>query len=276
MINKIHNEDCQETMRRLASAGEKVDMVITSPPYDNLRDYNGYSFDFEIIAKRLFEIIKEGGVLVWIVSDQTINGSESGTSFKQALYFKEIGFRLHDTMIYHKVSLTLNHNRYEQEFEYMFILSKSKPKVFNPIKVPCLWHNKDGDRSGQKTKLHGEKNKKLRSGIQRQTIRPYKIKGNVWRYQTGSGHSTQYKDAFKHPAIFPEKLAEDNIISWSNKGDVVYDPFMGSGTTAVAAIKHDRQYIGSEISPEYCEIANKRIDAELQQGRLDFGHECGK
>jgi site-specific DNA-methyltransferase (adenine-specific) len=247
---------------------KSIDLTVTSPPYDNMRNYNGYMFDFENIAKELLRVTKNGGVVVWVVNDQVVNRSESGTSFRQALYFKEIGFNLHDTMIYKSEGLTMNHNRYEQEFEYMFILSNGKPKTFNPIRIMCKSHLLDGDRSGQKTGAHDEKNKKLRSAAPRTTVKKDKIKGNIWKYSTGYNKSTDYKDAFKHPAIFPELLAIDHIMSWSNKGDTIYDPFMGSGTTAVAAIKHERKYVGSEISEEYCEIANKRITIELSQARL--------
>lgn len=253
----IHCENCLQTMDYLPD--NYIDLTVTSPPYDDLRMYKGYVFDFEPIARELYRVTKKGGVVVWVVGDKTHKGSESGTSFKQALYFKEIGFNLHDTMIYEKVGLTMNHNRYEQEFEFMFILSKGKPKTFNPIKIPCIWHGKDSDRTGQFVGEHDEKNKKLRSGNKRGNIAPDKIKGNIWRYNTGYGHSTKYVEAFQHPAIFPEKLAEDHIISWSNERDLVYDPFTGSGTTGVSALKHHRKFIGSEISQEYVALANRRL-----------------
>ena len=132
-INKIYNENCLDTMARMED--NFIDLTVTSPPYDNLREYNGYSFDFENIAKELYRVTKVGGVVVWIVGDATKNGNEYGTSFKQALFFKECGFNLHDTMIYRKLNyLPITTNRYEPQFEYMFILSKSKLKTFNPIK----------------------------------------------------------------------------------------------------------------------------------------------
>lgn len=266
MINKTYNENCLKTMGWMND--EYLDLVITSPPYDNLREYKGYSFDFENIAKELYRTIKKGGVLVWVVGDSTSKGSESGTSFKQALFFKEIGFNLHDTMIYHKTGLTMNHNRYEQEFEYMFILSKGKPKTFNPIKIPCKWFGKDSDRTGQKYGTHEEINKKLRSNKERGNVKPDKIKGNVWNYNTGFLHSSKDKVAFEHPAIFPEKLAEDHILSWSNQNDIIYDPFMGSGTVAKMCIVNKRNFIGSEISSEYVEICKKRIRGIIHEPTL--------
>jgi DNA modification methylase len=252
-INKIYCESNLDTMKRMPD--NFIDLTVTSPPYDNLRDYKGYSFDFEAIAKELYRVTKQGGVVVWVVGDATINGSESGTSFKQALYFKEIGFNLHDTMIYYRWSGPLNHNRYEQEFEYMFVLSKGKPKAFNPIMVACDWYGIDGDRTGQKYIEHQEKNRKLRSGKERNNINPTRIKGNLWKIN----NSSQCGEQNDHPAPFPERLAYDHIISWSNEGDLVYDPFMGSGTTAKAAIASGRNYIGSEISEEYCQIIKKRL-----------------
>jgi len=231
-----------------------IDLVVTSPPYDNLRTYNGYSFDFETIAKELYRVIKHGGVVVWVVGDQTMNGSESGTSFKQALYFKEIGFNLHDTMIYRKLNYApLTHNRYEQEFEYMFVLSKGKPLVFNPIKVPSKY---GGTQTWGKPKFYANSNADIKEIEKGSVIAETKIKGNIFEYKTGSvTNSAKYN----HPAMFPEKLAEDQIISWSNENDLVYDPFMGSGTTAIACLKNNRNYIGSEISEEYIKIANSRI-----------------
>jgi DNA modification methylase len=245
-----------------------IDLTVTSPPYDNLRQYKGYSFPFEEIAKELFRVTKQGGVVVWVVNDATMNGSETGTSFRQALFFMECGFRLHDTMIYKDCGLTMNHNRYEQEFEYMFVFSKGKPNSFNPIKVPCLYFGKDSDRTGQFTQEHEEKGKKLRSKKERTNIKQEKIKGNVWEYPNGFGKSTKDAIAFKHPAVFPEQLCADHIYSWSNEGNLVYDPFMGSGTTAKMAHIHKRNWIGSEISQEYVDLANKRIAPYLAQQSL--------
>lgn len=265
-INKIYNESNLETMKRMPDGF--VDLVVTSPPYDNLREYKGYSFPFEDIAKELFRITKQGGVVVWVVNDQTIKGSETGTSFKQALFFMECGFRLHDTMIYKDSGLTMNHNRYEQEFEFMFVFSKGKPKTFNPIMVKCAYFGKDSDRTGQFTQNHNEKGKKLRSNKERTNIKPEKIKGNVWEYPNGYGKSTKDDIAFEHPAIFPEQLAADHIKSWSNEGDIVYDCFGGSGTTAKMAHLQKRNWILSEISPEYVQLAQKRINPYLNQKTL--------
>ena len=240
-----------------------IDLTVTSPPYDNLRDYKGYSFDFEKIALELFRVTKQGGVVVWVVGDSTVNGSETGTSFKQALYFKEIGFNLHDTMIYSTNKPSLTHNRYEQEFEYMFVFSKGSPKQFTPVIIKSKWAGTGThgtfrqDATGRQEKAH---NKKL--------ISDTRIKGNIWHYQSGNGKGTNDNCAFEHPATFPEQLAADHIYSWSNEGDLVYDCFGGSGTTAKMAHLQKRNWILSEISAEYCEIARKRIEPYLQQTTL--------
>ena len=246
MINEIFVENCLDTMKRMPDGF--VDLVVTSPPYDNLRTYDGYSFDFEAIAKELFRVVKTGGVAVWVVGDATKNGSESGTSFKQALFFKEIGFNLHDTMIYAKNNpIPLTHNRYEQQFEYMFIFSKGKPKTFNPR----LKHNKTVGGSIGRFYQKANDNHTSKANTDK-PIKEMSIENNIWFYSVG-------RNKYKHPAPFPEQLAIDHIVSWSNAGDVVFDPFMGSGTTAKAAILTGRRFIGSEVSAEYVGIANERI-----------------
>lgn len=237
MLNKIFNEDCLDTMSRMPS--NYIDCVVTSPPYDDLRTYDGYSFDFESVAQQLRRVMKDDGVVVWVVGDQTIKGSESGTSFKQALYFKEIGFKLHDTMIYEKNSpaypAKANGNRYTQIFEYMFIFTKGKP-LSNLIKdKPNKWA---GHRDW--------------SGKLNNPVPDYSPRNNIWRYTTSF-------NSYGHPAPFPLHLAIDHIRSWTVEDDVVYDPFMGSGTTAVAAKQTNRYYIGSEISENYCKTINERL-----------------
>ena len=256
-LNKIYNIDCLEGMKLLND--NSIDLTVTSPPYDDLRTYNGYSFEFENIAKELYRVTKEGGVVVWIIGDKTIKGNESGTSFKQALYFKEIGFNLWDTMIYQKIGgLKNNPNipRYASDFEYMFILSKGKPKTFNEIRVPCSTAGKKINN----TITQRQKNGNLKPiTLTHKEVQNTKRKGNIWSYNVGFNKSTKDKIAFKNPGIFPEKLAEDHILSWSNKSDIVMDIFMGSGTTAKMSILNNRNYIGFEISKEYVNIANERI-----------------
>ena len=246
--NKVIQGDCLEVMKDIPD--KSIDMVLTSPPYDNLRDYNGYSFDFEGIAKEIYRVLKDGGVCVWIVGDATIKGSESGTSFRQALYFKEIGFNLHDTMMYRKINyIPLTHNRYEQEFEYMFVFSKGKPKTFNPIMVEC---KTKGSKTKGRTFYQTNSQNTPTEGHKNDAVKEYKQKGNVWEVPTNAG-------AKGHPAQFPEQLANDHILSWSNEGDIILDPMVGSGTTLKMAKKNNRNYIGIEISQEYIDIINKRL-----------------
>lgn len=214
-----------------------VDMVLTSPPYDNLRSYEGYEFDFEAIAKELYRVTKS--ILVWVVGDATINGSETGSSFRQALFFKELGFKLHDTMIYEKNSpaypASRNGNRYTQIFEFMFVFAKDEVPKQLIIDKPNKW-------AGHKDF----------SGKLKNPVPDFSPRNNIWKYTTSF-------NGVKHPAPFPEQLAKDHIISWSKEGDIIYDPFMGSGTTAKAALELGRKFIGSEVSRNYCEIANERI-----------------
>ena len=256
-VNTIYNENCIETMARMPD--DFVDLTVTSPPYDNLRTYNGYEFDFEPIARELYRVTKKGGVVVWVVGDATINGSETGTSFRQALYFKEIGFNLHDTMIYQTGKPPMTHKRYEQNFEYMFVLTIGQPNTFNAIKCRKstfetqvrnkAWRReKDGSHDMGLTNLGTEK-----------------VIGNVWYVESGVGNDAI---CYQHPATYPEQLAKDHIFSWSNENDLIYDPFMGSGTTAKAAHQLKRRWIGSEISSEYVELANKRLEPYLAQGTL--------
>ena len=262
-LNKIYNMDCLEGLKLIDD--DSIDLTITSPPYDNLRTYNGFSFDFESIAKELYRVTKQGGVVVWIVNDSTINGSETGTSFKQALFFKEIGFNIHDTMIYAKNNaMPLNHNRYDPCFEYMFILSKGKPKSFNPIKEKTLNEGKITKRELE-IKMKNEIKHQSRCREEHTVIKSTKFKKNIWYYSVGIEVD---KKVNKHPAIFPEQLANDHILSWSNENDIVMDIFMGSGTTAKMAFLNNRDYIGFEISKEYCDIANKRIDYLLRQSTI--------
>jgi site-specific DNA-methyltransferase (adenine-specific) len=233
---------------------ECIDLTVTSPPYDNLRTYKGFTWDFESVAKELYRVTKQGGVVVWIVGDATINGSETGTSFKQALYFMECGFNLHDTMIYEKngAGAVGSNKCYLQNFEYMFVFSKGKINTFNLIydrENKVVGRMKTNTNRDKFTADTGRKYREI-------TTKKMGRRFNIWKYEQTQGHDAYSK---KHPAPFPEQLAQDHIISWSNEGDVVLDPFMGSGTTAKMALLNNRHFIGFEISKEYCDIANERI-----------------
>lgn len=261
---KLYNGDCIEIMQQLDD--NSIDCCITSPPYDNLRNYKGYNFNFEIfkiVATQLYRTIKQGGVVVWVVGDATIKGSETGTSFKQALYFKEVGFNLHDTMIYQKNGIPFpDINRYYQSFEYIFILSKGKPKAVNLIQDKV---NKHAGRNN----LSSYRQRNGDFITKRKIIKDKSVRTNIWKYEIGWGKS--YKEDFlrKHPAIFPYKLAEDHIISWTNENDIIIDPFMGSGTVALSAEKLNRKWIGIEISKEYCDIIKQRV-CDYTNDSLEF------
>ena len=262
-LNQIYNESCITGMDKMQE--ESVDLVVTSPPYDDLRTYNESSkWDWNVfcqVAERLYKVLKPGGVVVWVVGDATIKGGESGSSFRQALHFMELGFKLHDTMLYEKAGCPFparrDGNRYSQIFEYMFILSKDgKPNTANLI---CDKPNKWAGHSswGQSTFRDKDGNKVER---EQKPTPDFSPRNNIWRYANGKGFTTKDAFAFDHPAMFPEQLAEDHILSWSNEGDVVLDPFMGAGTVGKIALQCNRQYIGFEIDPEYYDIALRRTE----------------
>ncbi len=253
-INKVIQGDCVELMQDFPK--DSIDLTITSPPYDGLRSYNGYKFRFEEIVQQLYRVTKEGGIVVWVVGDATVNGSETGTSFKQALYFKEQGFNLHDTMIFQKTNPVpqIYRKRYSNIFEYMFVFSKGTVKTHNPIKIDCLHAGKVLNGTTYKNYSKGEqKREKLANPVKKQ-----KIKGNIWEYVVGKKAEDQ--EAKGHPAPFPYQLVKDHILSWTNKGDVVLDPMCGSGTTCKVAKENGRKYICIDISQEYCEMAKERLN----------------
>lgn len=240
---------------------ECIDLVVTSPPYDDLRTYGGHSWDFYGVAWQLKRVLKPGGVIVWVVNDATKNGSETGTSMEQALHFKKCGLNLHDTMIWRKDGCPFPEtNRYYPVFEYMFVLSKGPPSVCNQIHDRTnKWsgspvHGTDRQADGTTTTI----NCRAR-GIER-NVKDIGVRYNVWDLpHTGKQNN-------EHPAVFPEALARDHIISWSNEGDIVLDPFSGSGTTAEMARNLGRRYIGIEVNPDYVEISRKRMAQQLLFG----------
>lgn len=255
MSYTIHQGDCLDVLKTMDD--NCIDLVVTSPPYDNLRTYNGNNKGWgeniwsEVICQ-LYRVIAKGGVIVWVVGDETVNGSESGSSFKQALWAKHCGFNLHDTMIYEKPNFSAVgalQVRYAQVFEYMFVWSKGKPKTFNPIKDRvCKYAGKP--KSGTIRQKDGTTKPMSNIGkIRAQFGQRY----NVWKINPQSVKG--------HPAPFPLSLAQDHIISWSNKNDTVLDPFMGSGTTGVACKKLNRKFIGIELDSDYIKIARARIAA---------------
>jgi DNA modification methylase len=356
-LNKILCGNSVEKLKLMSDSS--VDLTVTSPPYDDIRFYsdeftasfdktvedfsdekefkrelsafkkkkiaekltenNGYSFPFEDIADELYRVTKPGGVVVWVVGDAVDKGSESGSSFRQALYFKDIGFNIHDTMIYEKNGTSFparrDGNRYSQIFEYMFVFSKGKPKTHKLVcDKPNKWTGwgsfndkfnfdsiEESHTESEKQELFGlirkalksmgyketqngltidddgfdfrkvnysklglgvssmrGKDGKLKSRVQK-PVPEFSPRNNIWKYNTGKNFSTKDKIAFEHPAIYPEKLVEDHVLTWTEPGDVVLDPFVGSGTTTKMAHLNDRKWIGIDISQKYAELAKDRM-----------------
>lgn len=252
-LNMVINGNCIDVM--LGFPDNSIDLVVTSPPYDNLRNYKGYMFPFEDIVDQLYRVIKEHGIIVWIVSDATIGGSETCSSFKQALSFVNKGFNLHDTMIFEKTNPVpqIYRKRYTNVFEYMFVFSKGAVTTHNAIKIPCLHAGLELNGTTYKNYSKGEQTRSKPAN----PVKGDKIKGNIWGYVVGKKAVDQ--EAKGHPAPFPFELAADHIRSWSDEGAIVLDPMCGSGTTCVAAYELKRNYIGIDISPEYCELARVRL-----------------
>lgn len=246
-LNKIYLESNLETMGRMPD--NFIDLTVTSPPYDNLRNYNGYSFDFESIAKQLFRVTKEGGVVIWNVFDEKTKKGYSGTSFKQCLYFQKVGFKIHQYLIYEKNSVAFNAKKngklYTNIFEFVFILSKGTP---NSVNIICDKKNIWAGESSYDGKV--------------KCVADFSPRTTIWKF------STSQNDKTKHPAVMPEEMCKDLIYSYSNEGDLIYDPFMGSGTTAKMAHIYKRNWIGSELSQEYVDLANKRLEPYLNQTTL--------
>ena len=250
--------DCRDVLPTLGP----IDCVVTSPPYDNLREYGaGFEpLDCNPVISALAANIKQGGVIMWNVADATINGSETGTSFRQALHAISCGLNLHDTMIYLRDNVNFPESvRYFSGFEYMFVFSKGTPKTFNPIKdrrnkwAGLIMHGTDRQRDGTKTPISG-----LGKAVQ-----SFGMRFNHWLM-------TNNEPDIGHPAPMPRAMADGHIISWSNPSETILDPFMGSGTTGVAAVQMQRQFIGIEREPTYFDIACRRIEQAQRQGQL-FG-----
>jgi DNA modification methylase len=257
MTYKLYCGDSAQVLQSFES--DSVDLTVTSPPYDNLRTYDNYTgFDFETIAQQLYRVTKPGGVVVWVVGDATVNGSETGTSFRQALYFMGLGFNC-ETMIYEIMGTGAkgSNDYYWQSFEFMFVLSKGKIKTSNRL----------SDKKNKKAGSYGM-GRNDSDGNRKQEpnhlIKEFGIRSNVWEYHAGNNG----EDTTAHPAPFPEALARDHILSWSNPGDLVLDPFLGSGTSGKMAIKYQRRFVGIEISQKYLDIAERRIRDAAQQPPL--------
>lgn len=260
-LDNIYNMDCLEGMRAIPDGS--IDCIVTSPPYDTMRLYGGvaegWTFEkFKAIAAELARVLKDGGAMVWVVGDETLNHSESGNSFRQALHFMDIGLKLQDTMIFQKKNPFpgFRPTVYQQAFEYMFVLTKGVLTTFNPITVETQSRPTTYNKVNKWARESGKWNTKRRVEI----TKSYKNHSNIWEYAVGGKRGSDF-----HPAVFPLQLAVDMIYSYSNEGDKVLDPFMGSGTTAIAAIREKRHFIGFELNKEYFEKTQQRISSERQQ-----------
>ena len=254
-LDKIHCGDNCDLMAMMPR--ESVDLVVTSPPYDDLRTYGGHSWDFFGVAWHLKRLLKPGGVIVWVVADATKDGSETGSSMEQALHFKRLGLNLHDTMIYEKHNPPpTGSGRYYQAWEYMYVFSHGKPRTFSPIFEPR--RNECGDKRTHRVKAF-QRDADGNTEKREYAIRDSVPRRNVWPYKVNGGSAAEDMGAHAHPAIFPIDLARDHVSTWSEPGDLVLDPFSGSGTTAKAAKELGRRFIGLEVNPKYCEIAEQRL-----------------
>lgn len=252
---EIYNMDAENASELIER--ESVDLVVTSPPYDDLRKYNGvgntWNKDkFKSIALALWDVLKPGGVVVWVVNDKVENGGKTGTAFEQALYFRDIGFKINDVMIWQKKNPMpqVRQPRYNQVFEYMFVLSKGKPKTFNPIMVPCKCSGQDYDST---CKNMGGENGRTKKHFK---INDEKVDSNIWEIAVSQNKTI-------HPAVFPYEIPYRHIKSWTNEGDVVLDPFMGSGTTGLAALDLGRKFIGIELNNDYFELSKQRLEEKV-------------
>ena len=249
-MTKLHwgtnNMDCLEGLKMLKD--ESIDLTLTSPPYDDLRDYKGYAFDIKKVVKELYRVTKQGGVCVWVINDRVKNGSKTLTSFRHALRFQDAGFNVNDVMIWNKTNPMpqVRQPRYNQVFEYMFVFSKGKPKTFNPIMIPCKTNGLSYKSTAKQ--ITKDKNRVYKEMV----INKEKVSPNIWDMAVAQNKTS-------HPAVFPEELVYKHIISWSNEGDIVMDIFSGSGTTHKVALENNRRFIGFEIAKEYCEIEKERL-----------------
>lgn len=257
-LNTIIKGNCVDVLKECPD--NFFELTITSPPYDVLRNYKTYNFNYELVADVLYRVTKIGGVVVWVVGDGTECGSKTLTSFRQALCFKDIGFRIHDVMIYQKSNFSMpSKNRYHQVFDFVFIFSKQRPKTFNPIKDRkniCAGQTRKGKNT--KRQVDGSMKTLAPNDENKPVYNEFGMRHNIWRMKT-SGQEKMCK-SLDHPAMFPEQLANDHILSWSNPGDTVLDPMCGSGTTCKMAKLNNRNYIGIDISEEYCDLSRKRVE----------------
>lgn len=257
IINTIICGDAVEVLKTLPD--ESVDLVVTSPPYDELRVYNGFSLDLHAVGVELYRVMKDGGIVAMVIQDSTKDFGKSLTSFRTIVdWCDNIGFKLFETCIYHKNGTegAWWKSRFRVDHEYMPIFLKGrKPQYFNkePLKIPSKHGGKVMSGSGNR-KTDG-----TTTAVVRREINPMKCRGTVWDYLM-AGDKNPLKR--RHPAVFPDKIPFDFIKCFCPEGGVVLDPFVGSGSTAVMAKVLERKYIGIDISREYCDLAEERLEKD--------------
>lgn len=262
--NRIILTECVKGMKSVPD--DIIPLTVTSPPYEGLRTYDGLAdWNFMDVAKELYRITMPGGVVVWVVQEQIVNGSESGESSRQRLAFANIGFRLHHTMVLGKLGgHQHSKGRYGGALEYAFILSKGKPRYF------CPFRDKKNKEAGREKIFSNRRIDGTFPAKKKARVHPYGFRSPIWFYATGKHHTANEDYAFDHPALMPQQMAEDFILSWSKVGDLVFNPFAGAGTVLKMALLNHRRYLGFEINPKYVEIARRRLkEAEAAlAGRL--------
>ncbi|MBY0522788.1 MAG: site-specific DNA-methyltransferase [Gemmataceae bacterium] len=253
-LNQIVHCDCIEGIGALPDAC--IPLTVTSPPYDAMRDYGGTKFQFEPIATELARVTMPGGVIVWVVQDQIVDGFESGTSARQRLFFETVGMNVHGTVIMAMKGCRYpRKQRYGQQFHYAFVLSKGKPRV-----VKVLQDKPNSAVGAVVANSRRFRNGDLTTTMKPKRIGPYGLRGNVWLIDAGNGRTTKDRFAYEHPALMPEGMAEDHILSWSQPGDLVFDPMCGAATTCKMALLNHRKYLGMEVHQPYWELACKRME----------------
>ena len=257
-VNKIICEDNITYLKTLPD--ECIDFVITSPPYDALRDYNGYKLDLHGLGVELLRVLKDGGICVMVIQDSTRDFAKSLTSFRTIVdWCDNIGFRLFECNIYNRQGTegAWWKKRFRVDHEYMPIFLKGKrPQYFDKenIKIPSKHGGKIMTGANIRTK-NGQ------TGSRKVKINPTKCPGTVMTFGNTCGGESKLKS--KHPAVFPNMLAYDMIECFCPEDGTVLDPFNGSGTTTLAAKCLGRNYIGIDVSEEYNKIARERLETEI-------------
>jgi site-specific DNA-methyltransferase (adenine-specific) len=264
-VDQIIHNDCVSEMATLPD--NCIPLTVTSPPYDKLRRYGGqrWSFEtFEKVARQLFRLTMPGGVVLWVVQDGTVDGSLTGTSARQWLYFQQIGFDLNSVLILATRGWRSQTSRYANQFHFGFVLSKGRPRAFHPIRDRI--NSTAGQRLRCSRRSASGEAVTTYNGDRRLGLHGYRA--NVWFYDVGGGKSTKDRYASRHEALMPEQMARDLIISWSRPGDLIFDPFCGAATTCKMALLSHRHYLGIEAHALYYRLALRRMrDAQTEYRR---------